>query len=317
MAAPRAGIAARPYPRNWTKILAPVQNRAQFFILLGLFWPLEAVNEQCGLNEDGASTCTAGGSSQAHFGHEAFNGFLDLQTNSFAHLPVFPSPRFARQAASGDTPLVMRYEEMRDGFETSPVEGKEVSVGTTEKHRNGSNPRAQGRKFSDVFAGGKPFLAKRSIEETGGPGEGKQLACHGRIVLADDFAGNWKARWPLKYAAEKQSGAAQQVNFDGKTGLRISYPKGGVGAGYTFAAKLPPRNAYYMEYDVRFGARFDFVLGGKLPGLCGGECNTGGQLPTGYDGWSTRYMWRKKGAGVIYAYHPDQPTRFGRTLGWA
>ena len=66
----------------------------------------------------------------------------------------------------------------------------------------------------------------------------------------------------------------------------------------------------YVSYDIKFSEDFDFVRGGKLPGLCGynvtqdpGDgCNTGGGFPTGYDGWSARGMWREDGNLENYIY---------------
>lgn len=78
----------------------------------------------------------------------------------------------------------------------------------------------------------------------------------------------------------------------------------------------------FLTYRIRFDDNFDFVRGGKLPGLAGGAANTGGNKPNGTDGWSARMMWRTDGSGgsplnpdmanpVQYLYHPDQPTDFG------
>jgi hypothetical protein len=66
---------------------------------------------------------------------------------------------------------------------------------------------------------------------------------------------------------------------------------------------------------VRFPTGFDFVKGGKLPGLYGGKVTSGRKIPNGSDGLSTRYMWRTKGAGEVYAYLPtsqDHGTSLGR-----
>ena len=49
----------------------------------------------------------------------------------------------------------------------------------------------------------------------------------------------------------------------------------------------------------------------KLPGLVGGEANTGGDRPSGRDGFSARMMWRAAGRVVQYVYHPDQPGMWG------
>ncbi len=80
----------------------------------------------------------------------------------------------------------------------------------------------------------------------------------------------------------------------------------------------------YVSYDVKFSEDFDFVQGGKLPGLCGYNitqepregCNTGGGFPTGYDGWSARGMWREDGNLENYMYHADQFYQYGDDEVW-
>ena len=98
--------------------------------------------------------------------------------------------------------------------------------------------------------------------------------------------------------------------------LRVHYPKGAVGpgdGGGQFLVGLPPRDEYWLEYWVKFEDGFDFRKGGKLPGLCGGDCNTGGRKPIG-DGWSARFMWRQKGKLIVYLYHMDQKGKWGDQL---
>jgi hypothetical protein len=102
--------------------------------------------------------------------------------------------------------------------------------------------------------------------------------------------------------------------------LRITTPAGAWGSrnsGGSLKTSIPPRDEYDLEYQIRFGhangTGFDFNKGGKLPGLAGGRCNTGGVRPTG-DGWSARYMWRREGALVIYLYHLDQKGDYGEDL---
>jgi hypothetical protein len=109
--------------------------------------------------------------------------------------------------------------------------------------------------------------------------------------------------------------------------LRATYPAGSaspvvtdiygapVGGGQFFADfNLPPRDALHLRYQVRFPADFDFVQGGKLPGLFGGEHLDGGDIPDGTNGFSTRFMWRPGGAGEVYAYLPTSVTH-GTSLG--
>ena len=55
-----------------------------------------------------------------------------------------------------------------------------------------------------------------------------------------------------------------------------------------------------ISYEVAFDQDFDWVKGGKLPGLRGGPNITGcsgGNEPNGTDCFSTRLMWRPNGAG--------------------
>ena len=78
-----------------------------------------------------------------------------------------------------------------------------------------------------------------------------------------------------------------------------------------------------LEYKIKFNKGFQFAStkkppigdrhsGGKLPGLCGGNCNTGGKIPTGDKGWSARYMWDGKKFGLTYLYYNDmdKPKKF-------
>lgn len=101
-----------------------------------------------------------------------------------------------------------------------------------------------------------------------------------------------------------------------ETCLRATYPSNscsptsttdyGTPAGggqFLATAGLPPTNALHLRYYVRFHADFPFVKGGKLPGLFGGtNAFSGGAVPDGTNGFSTRCMWRTDGDGEAYAY---------------
>ncbi|KAE8269199.1 hypothetical protein A4X09_0g3142 [Tilletia walkeri] len=59
-----------------------------------------------------------------------------------------------------------------------------------------------------------------------------------------------------------------------------------------------------FKYSVWFPPNFQFVKGGKLPGLYGGrESCSGGD--SAQDCWSSRMMWRAQGAGELYLYVPQ------------
>ena len=95
--------------------------------------------------------------------------------------------------------------------------------------------------------------------------------------------------------------------------LRVNYPKGGWGSknsGSQIMFAVPPAEKTNCEYLVRFGNNFDFVKGGKLPGLAGGQATSGNHHPVG-DGWTARLMWRRGGDAVLYLYHMDQRKKYG------
>lgn len=75
-------------------------------------------------------------------------------------------------------------------------------------------------------------------------------------------------------------------------------------------------DSLYYSYWVKFPANFDFVRGGKLPGIGSFEPRVGGMKPNGNDGWSVRVMWDKDGKLGQYVYHPDQPRNFGEFFAW-
>ncbi|MFY0991471.1 polysaccharide lyase [Halomonas sp. C05BenzN] len=108
----------------------------------------------------------------------------------------------------------------------------------------------------------------------------------------------------------------------GVPGLRVHYPAGTSspgddeqgGAGfYTEPASLAGAEQACLSYRVRFEPGFDFVKGGKLPGLYGGEAPSGGETADGENGFSMRLMWRELGQGELYEYVVDQEgTSVGR-----
>src|ERR1019366_926325 len=123
----------------------------------------------------------------------------------------------------------------------------------------------------------------------------------------------WTSSWGLAWGPEPAVNGALVNGKDAFEGhsLRVKYPKGTFSSGgglqsLTDFSKFPlkPQESLYLRYYVRFDPGIDFVKGGKLPGLAGGNGNTGGHKPNGSDGWSARVMWRADGKIVQYVYHP-------------
>jgi len=105
---------------------------------------------------------------------------------------------------------------------------------------------------------------------------------------------------------------------DGSPAMACNYPAGQIGgssSGFGFYASgnygnVDPTQAtdVLFSYSVYFDGNFDWVKGGKLPGLYGGatfadakSCSGGNKKDTCF---SARLMWRKDGAGEIYNYLP-------------
>ncbi|KAI8381343.1 uncharacterized protein BYT42DRAFT_566193 [Radiomyces spectabilis] len=62
-----------------------------------------------------------------------------------------------------------------------------------------------------------------------------------------------------------------------------------------------------LSYEVAFASNFDWVLGGKLPGIFGGTPGvgcSGGQQSDDNQCFSMRLMWREAGNGEAYGYIP-------------
>jgi hypothetical protein len=99
--------------------------------------------------------------------------------------------------------------------------------------------------------------------------------------------------------------------------LQIRYPEGsyagvpGTGTGfyvYPFGKDVQFTVANF-EFDLLFPENFDWVKGGKLPGLFGGRSKcTGGD--NAIDCYSARFMWGINGNGYPYLYIPKDAPHF-------
>jgi len=106
---------------------------------------------------------------------------------------------------------------------------------------------------------------------------------------------------------------ASVVDDNGTPRLRISLPKGAVGAsssGSTWRRTFPGTLEATSEYWVRFDPNFDWTKGGKLPGLQGGaKIDPGGGADP--HSFSSRYMWNDGGKLTLYLYHSQMEGEYG------
>lgn len=90
------------------------------------------------------------------------------------------------------------------------------------------------------------------------------------------------------------------------TTLAVAFPEGQVGTketGAQWKSILPQAvEEATLTYRVKFSDGFDFVRGGKLPGLAGGTAPSGSTQADGFNGWAGRLMWR-----TFFTGEPGEP----------
>ena len=107
------------------------------------------------------------------------------------------------------------------------------------------------------------------------------------------FSKDWDNPKSNRGITEKR---ASIVKKKGEKVLEITIPKGTASDGGAFWRLNFPKDLedVTFEYDIMFGDNFDFVRGGKLPGLGGGTSKGYGGTPEEYqNGFSARLMWRE------------------------
>ena len=108
--------------------------------------------------------------------------------------------------------------------------------------------------------------------------------------------------------------------FNGKSSLKVAYPKDGVGpqeTGGQTPLSFVGHSELFASYALRFDADFSWGTtdqGGKLPGLASGKNCSGGMSCDGTNGFSARLMWREGGKVVLYLYHMDKPHKWGEDI---
>lgn len=107
-------------------------------------------------------------------------------------------------------------------------------------------------------------------------------------------------------------GDVLQVLYPEGTSAPSDNGKGGAGF-YAEYPELVGSEAAVLQYQVFFPDDFDWVKGGKLPGLYCGNAPSGGM--SAEDGSTTRMMWRAGGDGEIYLYIINKDNPYGQSVG--
>lgn len=158
------------------------------------------------------------------------------------------------------------------------------SIKSTDPSARPCSARAEAQIFElDLSAGGggNDLLARFGVKK--GWGAKENLS----VVSSPDGVGQ---AIQVQYAAGATSPSTQDPPVAGAS----FYSPAGFDGSQTTAC---------LRYSVYFPDDFDFVRGGKLPGLYGGDRPpSGGARPKGDDGFTLRLMWRSNGQGELYGY---------------
>ncbi len=130
---------------------------------------------------------------------------------------------------------------------------------------------------------------------------------------------DWKRDWPgCDFQDGVKEGHVSLLEEAGVRWLRVGFVPGQIGpekGGAGWRWPIGRQEVAELRYTLRFSPDFDFVKGGKLPGLCGGPENVSGGRPAdGSNGFSARLMWRREGRGEAYVYHKNQPEKYGESF---
>jgi hypothetical protein len=129
-------------------------------------------------------------------------------------------------------------------------------------------------------------------------------------------ADGWKASSELGLAT--RSSIDTSTAHSGAKSLRVLYPKGKISpenSGLTAKFAVTPAREYYFSQWVRFSEDFSWgttQYAGKIGvGVGGGATCSGGKACTGYNGFTSRFIWRSGGRASLYYYHMGHEGVYG------
>ncbi|GAA5895928.1 hypothetical protein JCM8208_005127 [Rhodotorula glutinis] len=122
----------------------------------------------------------------------------------------------------------------------------------------------------------------------------------------------WRARTKHTQSSSWTADPFDRANHDAV--LAVDYPPASRSGDQfemrVLGTKHEPAQTALLKYEVAFDPTFDFVKGGKLPGLSGTSSSSGHGRTLCVGGRhldscvSARLMWRPQGLGEVYAYVP-------------
>ena len=142
-------------------------------------------------------------------------------------------------------------------------------------------------------------------------------------TVGDYLNSEWKEDWNYPEWSDRQIPPEILLNGDVENGTKVmrwNFPEGSVGPSEGGGQWLTPLyssyNELYFSYRVKFKPGFEWVLGGKLPGVIGGPQWEGYDPPGWSDGFVAKPTWNRYSQIVFYYYHQDQDHTYGNSKGW-
>lgn len=182
----------------------------------------------------------------------------------------------------------------------SPADPVPVFIGAIEQKPRDPVPRVP--ETPDEWEETLPVMEQPAPPPFIGP------SCSGESLMATNFSDGSATGPNLKWSDKSDNGSVEGGR------LKVTYDEGvtGTKGGVQWKSNIGAHEEAFASYTVCFPDDWDGVKGGKLPGLCGGDCPTGGDDAD--NGFSSRYMWRPEGELVLYLYHLNKPGKFGEDL---
>jgi hypothetical protein len=136
-------------------------------------------------------------------------------------------------------------------------------------------------------------------------------------LTVEDLVNNWEESgdWNItNFIYGKDN-----IKLLNKSYIQVNYDAGSFESegGFKFYSQPPyvfPSKSACFSYLVKFPDNFDFVKGGKLPGMWIGNQGANGGVNLD-NGFSSRFMWRSGGQAEVYLYVPlNQTTDYQKLI---
>lgn len=131
----------------------------------------------------------------------------------------------------------------------------------------------------------------------------------------------WSADWNHpSWSNRPPSEIIQTTDYVNNKNLKFFFPQGSVGpetgGGHWHVPLNTSLEELYLTYRIRFKEGFDWVNGGKMPGIRGGPEWSDHGPPGWSDGFYFLLMWANYPGIDFYYYHHDQTAEYGSSKAW-